>query len=211
MHRREILLLLALVVACTLIWALQLPPAVAAKAGDGGGAVVSVEGTRPLGAGTMGENAHINTNRDYSFVQVPEFLRGLQFTSHRHNTTAKLTCTVKAAGQVYLCLQKPATPRSLKLAGKWEAVGKMDTIAFGRSYPWTIHRTDVKAGDKLTIPSPDRWGAVLAVKKIDGLKTVAPARPQPKRRPARSAAPADEYAQLAGDIRNRAWSNKIAK
>ncbi len=211
MHRRAILLLLALVVAWIVIWALQAPPAVAAKAAGSAAAAVSVEGTRPLAVGTMGENAHINTNRDYSFVQVPEFLRGLQFTSHQHNTTAKLTCRVKAAGQVYLCLQKPATPQSMKLAGKWQACGSMDTVISGRSYPWTIHRIDVKAGDKLTIPSPDRWGAVLAVKKIDGLKTVAPAKVKPKRRPARSAAPADEYARLAGDIRNRAWFNKIAK
>ncbi len=211
MHRREILLLLALVVALVVIWALQAPPAVAAKAGDGGGAVVSVEGTRPLAVAAMGENAYIHPNRDYTFVKVPESIRGWAFTSHEHKGPARLTCRVKAAGQVYLCLQKPATPQSMKLAGKWEACGSMDTVIRGRSYPWTIYRTDVKAGDKLTIPSPDRWGAVLAVKKIDGLKTVAAARVKPKRRPARSAAPADEYAQLAGDIRNRAWFNKIAK
>jgi len=182
-----------------------------AKAPVGGGAVVSIAATAPLAAGTMGEGARIHPNREYTFVKVPEFLRGWTFTSHLHDSPATVTCRVKAAGRAYLCIQKPFTPKQLALTGVWTHAGTMDTVIRGRSYPWSIYRADLAAGTTLTVPAPDRWGAVLAVGKIDGLKAAAPtaARP-PRRRPPPRAKPADEFGYLAADIRNRGWSDRVA-
>ena len=177
------------------------------------GAVVSVSATRALARATMAENAPINTNRDYTFVKVPKFLQGMTFTSHQHNTTASFTCEVKAAGRLYLCLQKPFTPKSIKLSGHWQQCGQMDTVIGGRHYPWTVFSTDAKPGQKVAFRSPDRFGAVLAVGKIDGLKA-APAAPAKPRRRARKqptiAAGADEYGLLQRDIANRGWFDKIS-
>ena len=231
MRGREKLRTFALAIACILLSAVALPVRAAAKARASqsnvtaeAGAVVSVEGTAPLAAGTMRENARIHPNRDYTFVSVPPFIRGWAFTSHQHKNPAALTCRVKAPGRVYLCLQPPATPGGLGLAGTWTPCGKLDTVIRGRSYPWTIYRADVTAGATLTVPSPDRWGAVVAVRKIDALKTAArgapgrtrrkpsakPTRASQSRRAGTSQSSTDEYGHLAADIRNRAWSDRIA-
>ena len=181
-----------------------------AEAPAAGGAVVSVEGTAPLAAGVLGENALIHPNRDYTFVNVPEFLRGWAFTSHRHKGPARMTCRVKSAGRVYVCVQKPVTPNQLRLPGAWAPVGKIDTVIRGRSYPWSIFAADIAAGATLTVPSADRWGVVVAVGEIDGLKA-APALPAPAKRGQTPAVTAtNEYGLLAADIRNRKWFGRVA-
>jgi hypothetical protein len=170
---------------------------------------VSAEGARPLALGTLGEGARIHPNREYAFVQVPQLLRGLQFTSHEHKNTGAVSCTVKAPGVLYLCLQSPATPRGLGLDGAWEPCSRMDTIISGRSYPWGVYRLAVRAGQRLTIPAPDRWGAVIAAGKIDGLRRAVPAGGGAGAGAA-AGGPPDELAQLARDIANRAWFERIA-
>ena len=188
----------------------------AAPAGAKDGAVIAVTGARPLALGTLAENVLIHPNRDYTFVQVPAFLKGLHFTSHRHKSPGPVACTVKSAGTVYLCLQQPATPKSLGLADDWQPCGRMDTVISGRSYPWGVYRLQAEAGRKLSIPAPDRWGAVVAAKGIEGLQP-APAAPAAPPAPPRSAAGRagavashDEYAALVRDLANRAWFAKIA-
>jgi len=180
-----------------------------ARAGQAG-AVVGVEGSRPMALGTLTEGAAIHPNREYTFVKVPKFLHGLQFTSHEHKNTGGFTCTVRTGGIVYLCLQSPATPQGLKLEDDWQACGQMDTLINGRSYPWRVYRLSVAAGRKLKLPAPDRWGAVVAAKKIDGLKLAKPVRRRGSGRGA-PAVPPDEYGQLAADIANRGWFEKIAR
>ncbi len=171
-------------------------------------ATVSISASRPLAAGSMGENAAIHPNRNYTFSKVPKFLQGLKFTSHQHNGPARYTCTVKTAGRLYICLQETLNPKALKLAGDWRQCGKMDTVISGRSYPWTIFSLDAKSGAAFTVPSRDRWGSVIAVGKIENLKA-APARARraaPKRLPPAG----DEYGYLQKDIANRKWFDKIA-
>ena len=123
-----------------------------------------------------------------------------------------MTCRVKAAGKLYICLQSPATPEGLDLPGKWTPLGKMETVIGDRLYPWAIYATDVDAGETLTVPVPDRWGAVLVAKKIDGLKAAAHARAaMPSDKSATKAmAPTDEWRQLAQDIANRKWFDRVA-
>ena len=188
-----------------------LPP-MGLAAGGGGPAVLAVQPTRPVALGTFGDGVAIHPNRDYTFGKVPDELKGLQFTSHEHKAPGGYTCTVKSAGTVYLCLQKPATPKGLKLAEAWEPRGRMDTVINGRSYPWGIWRLAAAAGQTLKIPAPDRWGAVLAAKRIENLKP-APPRPKGRSRPNAKpdpATPADEFGWLARDIANRKWHAKIA-
>ncbi len=187
-------------------------PAAAEPLGDG--AVVGIEGTAPLAVGTMGENALVHPNRDYAFVKVPAALAGLAFTSHMHKDTAAMTCRVKTAGTLHVCLQAQATPERLKLAGAWTPCGKMDTVIRGVSYPWSVYVANVKAGATLTIPAPDRWGVVLVAGKIDGLKTVAATRaamqPVAMRPASRQTTPTDEWGHLARDIGNRKWFDSVA-
>jgi len=182
--------------------------AAGARAAEGG-AAVAVKGTRPLAVATFAEGAAIHPNREYAFTRVPPFLKGLRFTSHEHKSTAIVSCEVKAPGVLYLCLQQPATPQGLKLPGDWKLAGRIDTVIGGRSYPWGVYRLDVRAGRKLTIPSPDRWGAVVAARKIDGLKAFAATGRGTRPRAVPAAAP-DEYGRLAADIANRRWFERIA-
>ena len=199
-----------LLAAVGILGAVVVPMGLAA--GSGGPAVLTVQPTRPVALGTFGDGVAIHPNRDYTFARVPDELKGLQFTSHEHKATGGYTCTVKSAGTVYLCLQKPATPKGLKLAEAWEPRGRMDTVINGRSYPWGIWRLAVAAGQTLKIPAPDRWGAVLAAKRIENLKP-APPRPKGRSRPNAKpdpATPADEFGWLARDIANRKWHAKIA-
>jgi len=174
------------------------------------GATVTISSRGALASATLGENAPINTNRDYAFSKVPKFLHGMRFTSHAHKATASFTCEVKAAGRLYLCLQKPFTPQSLNLPGHWQPCGKMDTVIRGRNYPWTVFSTDAKPGEQIAFRSPDRFGAVLAVGKIDGLKAAPRAARRPRHKPSAVAAGADEYAWLQLDIKNRGWFDRIS-
>jgi len=171
-------------------------------------ATVSISARGPLVAGTLGENAAIHTNRTYTFTKVPKFLRGLKFTSHQHNGPARYNCNIKTAGRLYVCLQKPLTPKAIKLPGNWKQCGRMDTVIRGKNFPWTIFSIDAKIGQKFSLPSPDRWGAVIAVDKIDNLKA-APVRAR-RSAPKRSPATPDEYGYLQSDIRNRKWFDRIA-
>jgi hypothetical protein len=171
-------------------------------------ATVSITASRPLAAGSMAENVAIHTNRDYAFTKVPEFLKGLKFTSHQHNGPSGYTCTVKTAGRLYICLQAPLTPKAIKLNGAWKECGKLDTVIGRRNYPWTIFSIDAKTSQTFSIVSKDRWGSVIAVGKIEDLKA-APART--RRSIARKAPVAsDEYGYLARDISNRKWFDHVA-
>jgi len=174
------------------------------------GATVSISSRGPLAASTFTENVPIHPNRNYTFSKVPKFLQGLKFTSHQHNGPAAFTCDVKSAGRIYLCLQKPFNPKAIKLSGDWRQCGAMDTVINGKHYPWTIFSIDAKTGQKISLRSPDRWGAVVAVGKIDGLKA-APARPRNRKAPAKQPpVGSGEYGWLQRDIRNRSWFDKVA-
>jgi len=171
-------------------------------------ATVSISAQGALKAAAMAENAAIHPNRDYTFSKVPKFLQGLKFTSHLHKSSAGYLCEVKTNGLVYICLQGPLTPKAIKLRGQWRRCGKMNTVIKGANYPWTIFSLEAKAGRKLAISSPDRWGSVIAVGKIDNLKTAPVRKLRPKA--GRSAPAGDEYGYLQRDINNRAWFDKIA-
>jgi len=171
------------------------------------GAVLAVRGTRPIALGALAESAPIHPNRSYTFTRVPEPLRGLAFTSHEHKNTGPFTGTVQAAGVVYLCLQGPATPERLRLEGAWTPCGSIDTVISGRNYPWRVYRRDVSIGVTLALPAPDRWGAVVAARKITGLKLAGRTAPARRGSPA---SPPNEFAQLADDIAHRAQFARLA-
>ena len=80
-----------------------------------------------------------------------------------------MVCTVRSAGRLYLCLLEGSTPAALRLAGAWEPAGTMRADYGSGSVPCAVHRRDVEAGEKLVIPSPNKWGSVLAARQITGL------------------------------------------
>ena len=175
------------------------------------GAAVSVTGTKAVALGTFAEGVAIHPNREYTFVEVPAALKGLHFTSHLHKAPAGLACTVKTPGPVYLVLQRPAKPADVCPAGGWTACGEMDTVIRGQHYPWGVYRAKAKAGDVLRLRAPDRWGVVVAARKIEGLKVAPPAPRRPRTSQPRGGAVAshDEYAALVRDLANRSWFEGI--
>ncbi len=68
---------------------LLLSPADGNSDASGELAVLEVWGDRPLVVETLKENVKIHSNREYRFVQIPEFFRGLPFTVHEHNNPSK--------------------------------------------------------------------------------------------------------------------------
>ena len=170
-------------------------------------AAVTVQGTRPLAVGTMADNARINSNRDYAFMNVPEFLRGLQYISHAHKGTATVACTTKTGGRMYLCVEGPNTFGRMEVGGQWKTAGRIGSSHDRGRETWTIYQTEARAGQKFTFPSVGRWGAVVVARKIESLKPLAPiakARSTSKRSRGRSRAanPADEFGVLAQQIAN---------
>jgi len=209
--RKTVLLTIVAVTLCT-AGTFGLPLGAAEVASLAGPAVLSV---RPAGAvawATLDEGTPIHPNRDYTFTNVPAFLRGMQFTSHMHNGPKTMYLTGEKAGAVYLCIQSPATPTDLELMGQWQACGKMDTVIGGKSYPWGIWQAEVKEGWLMTVPAPDRWGIAVAVKAIKGLKPATRAVPAKRKAQSkgRTEAPTDEYGWLASDIKNRSWFSKVS-
>ena len=195
---------LALALACAVTFT-----AAQSAAPSPSGAVMSIAGNRQLATGKMGDNARINHNRDYVFRKVPKLLHGLQYVSHAHKQSAKLTCTVKTGGRAYLCLESSASPTCLGVDLKWTSCGTMRGTDGGGDNGWTIYRADVKAGQKLTIPAPNKWGAVLAVAKIDGLTSkVSAGSGRPSRSSRGSSLPVDEFGLLAGQIAGRNPNDK---
>jgi len=87
----------------------------------------------------------------------------------------------------------------------------MDTVIRGKNYPWTVFSSDVKTGEKLSVGSPDRWGTVLTVGRIDGLKAIPAALARRRRTSVKQpAAGTGEYGWLQRDIANRRWFDKVA-
>jgi hypothetical protein len=198
------LIMLSLAVSCLLVCTSD------AASTDPNTATVSISASGSLAMGTLGENAGIHPNRDYTFTKVPKPLQGLQFTSHQHKKPAGYTCTIKTSGRLYICLQKPLTPKAMKLTGAWKPTWQMDTVIKGRSYPWAIFSLDAKAGTAISIPASDRWGAIIAAGKIENLKIASPTVKAPRRKSARkSPAASDEYGYLTRDIANRRWFDSI--
>jgi len=202
-----------LVVAALVVPLCAVAPARAVETADcPDAAVLSVRAVGALAKGIMGENAPIHPNRDYAFTRVPAFLRGAEFTSHMHKAPATVHYTAEKAGMVYLLLQSPATPGSLKIAGRWEACGKMDTVIRGKNYPWGIWQARVGVGWLMTARPSDRWGTVVAARQITGLKAatklaLAPRAPAPR---GKASGASDEYGYLQRDIANRGWFDRVA-
>ena len=177
---------------------------VGAVAMAAGGAVVEISGSAPLGVGTMGDGAPINSNRDYSFTGVPKALGGLAYTAHQHKNAADMIVTAKTAGRVYLCVPADQTAKSMQLCGTWTEAGKIRVAEGSKRHPWHVLQSDMKAGEKLTIRSGDKWGVVVAAGRIEKLKTLAKLKvskangKRPKK--TRPSVPTDEYGVLARDI-----------
>ncbi len=173
------------------------------KAGGAAGvkaSVVEVRGTKPLAIGTLAERAPINTNRDYLFLRVPEVVRGLQYTSHQHKNSSTVSVRVKRPGPIYLCLWGGATPESLNVDGAWEVAGRMQGLDLSHKNRWMIYRTDLGAGETFAIRSPDRWGAVVAAGRIEG---VAGVKPGPGATSGASKGASGEFAEIEKRLRSR--------
>ncbi len=147
-------------------------------------AVVTVKGDKPVRTSTLREGGRISTNRPYTFTRVPAALRGLAVTVNRHKNPAALTVTAETDGAVYACwgegdagdaASRP-TPASLNVTGEWDEAGRMVSVVGGRTYHWTVYRTDLRAGQTVTVPPGNRWGVAVLAREIRGLSK-ATARP----------------------------------
>ncbi len=196
---------LCLALSCIVLVAGAFVTVWAAAPAGGDKAVVSVASSNSVGVGKMGDKARINTNREYAFLSVPKFLHGMQYISHQHKASATLTCTVKTGGRVYLCLESSTSPRCSGADLKWTKVGTMKGTDAAGSNEWTVYQSDVKAGQVVTFPSPDKWGAVLAVAKIDGVKASVSSVRSVSRGSSGggSSNPVDEYGLIAKQIGQR--------
>jgi len=129
-------------------------------------AVLNIQCDKPLTVKNMAEKARVYTNKKHSYVNVPKYLQGLQYTLHGHKNTGRVSCHVKESGWIYLCLGGGVTPRLLGLDGTWRMCGGMpDSGSKGKNW-WTIYQTEVRMGQKLIIPAPNRCGAVIVAKEI---------------------------------------------
>lgn len=129
---------------------------------------VIVNGTRPIAHGTLKSNALIHTNRDYRYGSVAKELEGLKYTLHEHKNTGALRCEVKSDGILRMCLESGITPESLKLGSGWTKSGQKIRNTGSGGSEWTLYAKEVKKGQKLDIPSGDKWGSIILAKTIEG-------------------------------------------
>ncbi|MHC4250358.1 MAG: HzsA-related protein [Planctomycetota bacterium] len=159
-------------------------------------ASVSVDRGRSLAIGKLDDRCLIHTNRPYFFTKVPGFLRGVPFTSHQHKNPSTVSCEVKSGGRLYLCLDHETNPKDLDVPESWRHVGTMESSDGGKwKFTWNVYETMVKPSQKLSFPSMDRWGSVVAA-RIDMSSGPPAARPQ--KAPAQPGG--DEFSQLSREI-----------
>ena len=173
-------------------------------------AEITVQNNGKLAIGQMGERALVNSNRDYIFTKVPKDLQNLKYISHVHKASTSVACNVKVGGRMYICLTDGLTPARLKAPGEWKEAGKMTGGDATGSNSWTVFQCDFTNGQKFTIGSAGKWGAVVAAGKIDSRKplpTLAKARKtasrsRPQARAARGSLD-DEFGLIASQLRVR--------
>ena len=134
-------------------------------------AAVRVESTRPAAAGILVAGALINTNRPYTFATVPPTLSGLHYVVHAHKSPADLTLNVAEGGVIYILLWEPTDLANLRLQRTLKHVAALP-VGNIATEPFHAFSLQVAAGESLTIPAPDRWGAVVAARQIAGLGAV---------------------------------------
>lgn len=181
-------------------------------AADDGSAVVEVKGTRPLALATFAEKVVMHPNREYSFVDVPKCLLGLEFTAHQHKAPAAVSGTAATAGTAYVCAEASLTLESLGLdAAVWRRVGTVNASDANREFPFHVYEGTVQAGQVLSLPARDRWGVVLAAKEIKGLPKFVPVAESAK--PVGPAPAPDEFTTLKQQIAaSPQWNNeRLAK
>jgi hypothetical protein len=131
-------------------------------------AAVTINATKPIAHATLKNRALIHTNREYCYENVPKELQGLKYTMHQHKNTGTLQCEVKSDGLLRLCLELGITPKSLKIGDGWVKTGRKIKNAGSGGSDWTVYAKQVKKGEKLQIPSGDKWGSIILAKTIDG-------------------------------------------
>ncbi|MDP6524553.1 MAG: hypothetical protein QGI24_09990 [Kiritimatiellia bacterium] len=165
--------------------------------------------------------APVNSNREYVFGAIPKELTGLQYALHEHKAPGSVSVEVKEAGVFYICVipeekakGSKLSPKDLKLKGDWTEAGESTTEAFG-TYKCSFYKTSVTKGQKLTIPSVNKWGTIVLAKQIDGLSKCSPSSvarmaDQNKAAPKQGGGTgkSEEFNQLANQIRERPkWNN----
>ncbi|MBL7115681.1 MAG: hypothetical protein ISS35_07930 [Kiritimatiellae bacterium] len=173
--KKYFLLVLLLFIACS---------AVAAR--------VEIKSSNSLQYGELKEKSLVNKNRDYTFKSIPKALLGMQYTLHDHRAPSNMDLEIKEDGDIYLCIFSGGTPKELKLEGDWKEVGTTSVEVNG-SYACAFYKATVKKGAKFEIPSKDKWGTIVAAKKIEGI-TLSCAKPS------NAAARQQQIAKLTGEF-----------
>jgi sialidase-1 len=135
-------------------------------------ATLGIQANRRLAVETVGEKARAYINRKRKqFTQIPKFLQGLQYTLHGYKRIVIISCRVKTAGRIYLCLFGDKAPKKICPKCDWSQCGAMRGPRFEGRRKWTIYRADVEAGQILKFCPDDIMGIAVVAKEITRDKT----------------------------------------
>ncbi|MDP6526266.1 MAG: hypothetical protein QGH15_18805 [Kiritimatiellia bacterium] len=174
---------------------------------------IEVTGSRKVSVGKLQNGALLHRNRGYAYTKLPKAVHGRAYTLHDHKATSQLQVTVKQGGELMLCLFDKLDPEEVVTGMKWAEFGTAGSTAGGEVV--TLYRTTVTSGQAFTLKAADKWGAILVVDKIGGLKAgpiaTATAKSAPVNSGERPKERDDEYVHLLAELKNKGWHNKVAK
>jgi len=188
-------------------------------------AKVEVKGDNTLLYAELKEGALVNANRNYAYQNIPKELLGMQYILHNHKEPSSISLNVKEAGNIYIgiledTIGKKLSPKELKLKVEWTAIGSSSVEANGL-YGAAFYKAIVNKGDKLKIPSINKWGTVVIANQIEGLSEccdVVAEKPAVRKIAKKSAVRkrannSDEFSVLTAQIQSRpSWNNeRLAK
>ncbi|MHC4199447.1 MAG: HzsA-related protein, partial [Planctomycetota bacterium] len=171
--------------------------------GAGTPATIEVSANKRVAVGKFGPGAPIHTNRNYAYGSIPKEIRGLQYTLHEHKGAGTLSCKVKSAGLLYLCLEG-GTPDAVTPDGGWKRT-RISIPMAGHAGSWTVYVKQVEAGERMVFLSRSKWGSVLLAKKIEGLKERSTRKVASSGKARAVSAGKGEFEDLRGQIGNRGY------
>jgi len=144
-------------------------------------AEIAIPTNSNLRVGVLRPGALLHSNREYTFPTVPDELNELAYTAHPHRKTQAVHLEVTKPGLLYLCIEGKSVQGNENILEKlgltdWKKLDSKKSLGrptrVGDSADWAVWSKQVKAGDKLSIPSVDRWGSIVCAAKITGLDIV---------------------------------------
>lgn len=154
----------------------EITPAILQKEPEKKVAVLGVQANWPYKIRRITENSLTYVNRKNKFKEVPDFLKGLDYTLQYRKRIMNISCHVKDSGILYLGLFGDITPEQIGQQGTWGKCGTLKISGLDENQSMTVYKTYEQKDKILIFNQRDTFGLTVFAKEITKDKT----RPLPK-------------------------------